>query len=238
MTGYPSTISSTATIPPEFPENAMAMEAIKRGYLSVRGTGMTSWLWSKRLVMLKNTCVTIHKQQNEDKALETLFFEEIRDLERCSSRTYCVKVATELRTLFISFKSDDEMWSWMDAIYKRSPMKGVSNPTNFNHTAHISFDDSTGMITTLDSNITAPQLSKNTLLENPEILQDLLEMYQENNPDYGNNPKHYSALVPKTGDLLKAGYRMSVPLNPFDLPEIPRLSVFDDLEFFMAQTSY
>ncbi|ORX95568.1 hypothetical protein K493DRAFT_184572, partial [Basidiobolus meristosporus CBS 931.73] len=114
---------------------------------SIRGTGMTSWLWSKRLVMIKNTCITIHKPQSEEKALETLFFEEIRDLERSDSRTYCIKVVTELKTLFLSFKSDEEMWSWMDVIYKRSPMKGVSSPTNFNHTAHISFDVSTGKIT-------------------------------------------------------------------------------------------
>ncbi|ORX81707.1 hypothetical protein K493DRAFT_307990 [Basidiobolus meristosporus CBS 931.73] len=231
MNRHPSTTSSTATTPPHFPASAMTMEAIKRDYLSVRGVGMGSWLWSKRLVMLKNTCITIHKPQNEAKVLETLFFEEIRDLERCGSRAYCIKVVTGLKTLFVSFKSDGEMWSWMDAIYKRSPMKGVSNPTNFNHTAHISFDNSTGMMMTLDPDLAVPKLSKDVLLENPELLQDLLTLHQGK-----NIPNRYSTLFQTTNSLLRTGFLLG---NPFGLPEIPRLSAFDDLEpFFVPQASY
>lgn len=37
------------------------------------------------------------------------------------------------QTILISLRSDVELYEWMDDIYARSPLMGVSNPTNFVH---------------------------------------------------------------------------------------------------------
>ncbi|KAK9720428.1 Protein kinase [Basidiobolus ranarum] len=210
---YPSTTSS-----PTDSQESITLETVKKGHFSVRGNGMTSWLWSKRLVTLKNTCITIHKVHNEVKALETIFYEEIRDLERSELKPYCFKICSETRNIYITCKSDGEMWSWMDSIYKRSPMKGVSNPTNFNHHAHLSFDADTGMLTTINKqwDMTSPTLSKDDYLSNPEVLMEFIQMctgYSRIN----EKPKSHSVLLKTSSN--------------FDLPEIPKMSVFEDIEF-------
>ncbi|KAK9711823.1 Protein kinase [Basidiobolus ranarum] len=214
-TNYPSTISSSPTDSQE----SFTLEAVKKGHFLVRGNGLTSWLWSKRLITLKNTCLTIHKLQSELKALETIFFEEIRDLERSELKPHCFKVNIGARNIYVACKSEEEMWSWMDSIYKRSPMKGVSNPTNFSHRAHLSFDATTGMLTTINRQwdpLISPTLSKEDYLNNPEIVMEFIQMCT-GYARVHEKPKFHSVLLES-------------PTN-FDLPEIPKMSVFEDIEF-------
>lgn len=42
-------------------------------------------------------------------------------------------------------KSDEELYSWQVDIYSRSPLMGVSNPTNFVHKVHVGFDPISGV---------------------------------------------------------------------------------------------
>jgi hypothetical protein len=62
-------------------------------------------------------------------------------------RPYCFELVTKDKSYYISCKSDEELYSWMDGIYQRSPLMGVSNPTNFVHKVHVGFDPDSGMFT-------------------------------------------------------------------------------------------
>ncbi|ORX86716.1 hypothetical protein K493DRAFT_237850 [Basidiobolus meristosporus CBS 931.73] len=208
----PSTSTSSS---PTDSQESISLESGNRGLLSIRGTGMTSWLWYKRLAILKNTCITIHKLHNEVRALDTIFFDEIRDLSRSELKPYCFKICTETRNIYIACKNEEELWSWMDPIYKCSPMKGVSSPTNFSHRAHLSFDTITGMLTTTNQqwDVTSPTLSKDEYLNNPEILMEFIQMCTG-----------YSRINEKPQ------FR-SVQLGSYDLPEIPKMSTFEEMPF-------
>lgn len=49
--------------------------------------------------------------------------------------------------MFFSLKNDEELYGWQDDIYSRSPLMGVSNPTNFVHKVHVGFDPVSGAFT-------------------------------------------------------------------------------------------
>jgi hypothetical protein len=46
---------------------------------------------------------------------------------------------------YVSCKNDNELYEWMDEIYKR--ISGLSTPTDFKHQVHVGFDYSTGEFT-------------------------------------------------------------------------------------------
>lgn len=73
---------------------------------------------------------------------------EVSDVQRVDMRPFCVEL--ELRQdklLYFSFRSDEEVYGWMEDIYSRSPLMGVSQPTNFVHQVHVGFDPVSGGFT-------------------------------------------------------------------------------------------
>jgi hypothetical protein len=51
------------------------------------------------------------------------------------------------KSTLLAFKSDEELYAWMDAISSASPSLGVSQPTNFVHQVHVGFDPVSGAFT-------------------------------------------------------------------------------------------
>lgn len=72
---------------------------------------------------------------------------EVSNVERTDLKPYCLVVETSDRRVFISLKNDDEVYGWQEDIYSRSPLMGVSHPTNFVHKVHVGFDPVTGAFT-------------------------------------------------------------------------------------------
>jgi len=62
-------------------------------------------------------------------------------------KPYCLLLEANQRKYFLSLKSDDELYGWLDDVYGRSPLMGVSNPTNFVHKVHVGFDPVSGAFT-------------------------------------------------------------------------------------------
>jgi protein-serine/threonine kinase len=75
-----------------------------------------------------------------------VFLREITEVNRVDLKPYCFEVVTRERSYFIACKSDDDLYSWMDEIYQRSPL-GASTPTNFQHKIHVGFDPDSGLFT-------------------------------------------------------------------------------------------
>ena len=71
----------------------------------------------------------------------------ISNIERIDMKPYCLLLETADRRFYLSLKNDEELYGWLDDVYSRSPLMGVSNPTNFVHKVHVGFDSVSGAFT-------------------------------------------------------------------------------------------
>lgn len=72
---------------------------------------------------------------------------EITQVDRVDLKPYCLSIETNDRRVYLSLKNDEEFYNWNEDVYSRSPLSGVSNPTNFVHKVHVGFDPVTGAFT-------------------------------------------------------------------------------------------
>jgi uncharacterized membrane protein len=91
-----------------------------------------------------------------------MFLKEVQRIERTEAKEYCLEITTKQKIYQIAFKSDEELYSWMDAIYERSPL-GISSPTNFSHNVHVGFDQNSGVFTVLETNQGTPQTMEESI---------------------------------------------------------------------------
>lgn len=67
------------------------------------------------------------------------------DVQRVDLKPFCVEVEMkDKKLLYFAFRSDEEVYGWMDDINSRSPLMGVSQPINFVHQVHVGFDPVSG----------------------------------------------------------------------------------------------
>lgn len=80
-------------------------------------------------------------------------------------------------------KNDEELYNWMEDLYSRSQLVGVSNPTNFVHQVHVGFDSVSGAFTGLPDQwtrlLTSSAITKEDYAKNPQAVLDVLEFYTE-----------------------------------------------------------
>ncbi|KAI9245889.1 kinase-like domain-containing protein [Phascolomyces articulosus] len=157
-------------------------EIIKDGYLSVKEEGLRAWIWSKRFCVLRDQALTFHRNEQSGQCVALIFLKEITSVTRTDLKPYCIEIATKDKTYYVACKSDDELYSWLDEIYNRSPL-GASGPTNFVHEVHVGFDPISGAFTGLPDQWT--QLLKGSAItaedaaKNPQAVLDVLEFYTE-----------------------------------------------------------
>lgn len=66
-------------------------------------------------------------------------------MQRVDLKPFCVEVEMkDKKLLYFAFRSDEEVYGWMDDINSRSPLMGVSQPINFVHQVHVGFDPVSG----------------------------------------------------------------------------------------------
>ncbi|KAI8096888.1 kinase-like domain-containing protein [Halteromyces radiatus] len=157
-------------------------EIIKSGYLSVKEDGLRSWIWSKRYFILRDQALTLHRNEQTNQCVAVILLRDITQVTRTDLKPYCFEIVTKEKTFFVACKSDQDLYSWMDEIYNRSPV-GASGPTNFVHEVHVGFDPITGAFTGLPDQWT--QLLKGSAItaedaaKNPQAVLDVLEFYTE-----------------------------------------------------------
>ncbi|CAG8439813.1 7373_t:CDS:10 [Ambispora gerdemannii] len=162
----------------------MSSQVVKKGYISVKEDGLRAWIWSKRWMQLREQTLTFHRNENTYQAIALVFLKEITSVQRTDLKPYCLEIQTKDKTYYLSCKNDEELYSWMDEIYSRSPLSGVSNPTNFVHNVHVGFDPVSGAFTGLPEQwtklLTASAITKEDYAKNPQAVLDVLEFYTEN----------------------------------------------------------
>ncbi|KAG8740710.1 Protein kinase [Ceratobasidium sp. 414] len=178
--------------------NISSNSIVKSGEVSVKEEGLTSWIWSRRWMVLKEQTLSFHK--NETASSSTLLWlRDIASIERTDLKRYCLFIATKDKKLWLSLKSDAELYAWQarDEIYNRSPLMGVSNPTNFVHKIHVGFDPVSGAFTPqytlwtrFDARkqglpdqwtklLTSSAITREDYAKNPQAVLEVLEFYTD-----------------------------------------------------------
>lgn len=75
---------------------------------------------------------------------------DVTDVQRVDVKPYCIELEVKGKAVLLAFKSDEEVYGWMDDLSASSPALGVSNPTNFVHQVHVGFDPISGAFTVSD----------------------------------------------------------------------------------------
>ncbi|KAI7901610.1 kinase-like domain-containing protein [Cokeromyces recurvatus] len=157
-------------------------EIKKDGQLLVKEDGLRAWIWSRRYVVLREQTLTFHRHEQTSQCVALIFLKEIIGVARSELKSHCFELRTKAKSHYMACRNDEELYSWMDEIYNRSPL-GTSGPTNFVHKIHVGFDPITGAFTGLPeqwnallkgSKITAEDAAKN-----PQAVLEALEFYTE-----------------------------------------------------------
>ncbi|SCV73050.1 BQ2448_6975 [Microbotryum intermedium] len=116
-------------------------------------------------------------------ALVVVQLKDLTSVTRGELKPYCLTLVTPARTHHLALKSDEELYSWLDDIYSRSPLMGVSSPTNFVHQVHVGFDPVSGAFTGLPEQwtrlLTSSAITKEDYAKNPQAVLDVLEFYTD-----------------------------------------------------------
>ncbi|EST05922.1 Protein kinase domain protein [Kalmanozyma brasiliensis GHG001] len=166
---------------------------VRKGWVSVKEDGIRSWIWSKRWLALREQTLTFHKNETTYQAVALVFLKDISNVSRTDLKPYCIEVETKDKTFYLQLKSDEELYGWMDDIYSRSPLMGVSSPTNFVHQVHVGFDPISGAFTGLPEQwsklLTTSAITREDYEKNPQAVLDVLEFYTDiqkrERDDYG-----------------------------------------------------
>ncbi|KAG0263911.1 Protein kinase [Actinomortierella ambigua] len=182
-----------------------ASGVLKHGYISVKEEGLKAFIWSKRYMTLRELTLSFHRNESTPQAVSLIFLKDITAVTRTDLKAYCFELVTKDRSYFLSCKNDDELYSWMHEIYSRSPLMGVSNPTNFVHNVHVGFDPNTGnfqgMPEAWTKLLTGSAITKEDYANNPQAVLEVLEFYTDqtkrNEQEYG-----HASLIPNTMPLM------------------------------------
>lgn len=190
-------------------------ELIKNGYVNVKEDGIRSWIWSKRFLCLRELTLSFHRNEQTSLAYAIVFLKEVLAVNRTDLKPYCFELETKDKSYYIMCKNDEDLYSWMDAIYSKAPEMGVSKPTGFVHKVHVDFDPTSGMFSGLPDEwgklLSNSAITKEDYSKNPQAVLDVLEFYTEQNKN--------------TFDSKWAGLIPTSQQNTFDpqrpAPEVP-----------------
>jgi len=120
------------------------------GHHSIKDGGLfTGWMWRARWLVLGPRTLTIYKSKRSTVGIP-IKLHDITKVDRAEARAHCLHVETcDEKRYLLSFKNDDQLHSWRDAIYARSRLAGISHPVNFVHHVHIGIDAVSGEFTGL-----------------------------------------------------------------------------------------
>ncbi|KAI4138381.1 MAG: hypothetical protein LQ341_004693 [Variospora aurantia] len=205
---YTPSLSRTTTANDDFGGAA----SVKEGMARVKD-GM---LWKNRYLVLRSWQLDFQKTP-DGKINSTVSLKDVTGVSRCEN----IPLSLELlrlanpgaasamssnsrdlpqKSIYCQFKSDDELYDWIDAIYTRCPgMGGVSNPTNFSHRVHVGFDPVNGNFVGLPQEwaklLTNSALTKDDYAKHPQAVVEVLEFYSKLK-DRDAHPQEFSSLMP------------------------------------------
>ncbi|KAH9010842.1 Pkinase-domain-containing protein [Lactarius pseudohatsudake] len=155
---------------------------IRQGPVGFKEDAFASWIWREKWLVLKEQTLSVHK--NEAAGPQSIIqLRELANIERTDLKPYCLLLETRDKRYYLSLKGDEELYGWQDDIYSRSPLSGVSNPTNFVHKVHVGFDPVSGAFTGMPEQwsklLTQSAITREDYQRNPQAVLDVLEFYTD-----------------------------------------------------------
>ncbi|EDQ99908.1 uncharacterized protein LACBIDRAFT_192183 [Laccaria bicolor S238N-H82] len=157
-------------------------QVVRSGGVSMKEDGFGNWLWQRKWLVLKELSLAIHKSESAP-SQSVIMLRDISNIERTDLKPYCLLLETKDKRYFLSLKNDEELYGWQDDVYSRSPLMGVSNPTNFVHKVHVGFDPVSGAFTGLPEQwsklLTKSAITREDYAKDPQAVLDVLEFYTD-----------------------------------------------------------
>ncbi|KZV83949.1 Pkinase-domain-containing protein [Exidia glandulosa HHB12029] len=182
MSTYSSGYSGIGASPLRSSPAPSASEIIRRGWASVKEDGFASFLWARKFLILRDQTLSFHKNESGSQT-NVIYLSDITNIERTDLKPYCLLLDTKEKRFYFSLKNDEEVYGWQDDIYSRSPLMGVSNPTNFVHKIHVGFDPISGHFTGLPEQwtrlLTQSAITREDYARNPQAVLEVLEFYTD-----------------------------------------------------------
>lgn len=164
---YASSYSGIGGTPNRSAEAAFNSQVVRSGMVSIKEDGFASWLWRPKYLVLKEQTLAIHKTEvsfpvfpldpqthailksepQTSPQQSIILLRDIANIERTDLKPYCLLLETKDKRYYFALRNDEELYNWQDDVYSRSPLMGVSNPTNFVHKVHVGFDPVSGAFT-------------------------------------------------------------------------------------------
>ena len=109
----PSSLSSTTSLQISAPLTA---DIAKAGYVSIKD----SWLWGKKYLVLRPITLSMYKNERIDGGTPqvVISLNDVINLKREEVKDYCFSMEIRGGKIWLfSFKSDGELYGWMDEVY-------------------------------------------------------------------------------------------------------------------------
>ncbi|RXW16802.1 hypothetical protein EST38_g9051 [Candolleomyces aberdarensis] len=163
-------------------DETMGSQVIRSGNVSMKEDGFGNWLWQRKFLVLKEQILSVHKSESAPMQ-SVIYLRDITNIERTDLKPYCLILETNQKRYFLSLKSDEELYSWQDDVYSRSPLMSYSSPTNFVHKVHVGFDPVSGAFTGLPEQwsklLTKSAITREDYAKDPQAVLDVLEFYTD-----------------------------------------------------------
>ncbi|KII83801.1 hypothetical protein PLICRDRAFT_180143 [Plicaturopsis crispa FD-325 SS-3] len=179
---YAASYTGIGGSPNRTSEAAFNSQVVRAGTVNVKEDGFASWLWRPKWLVLKEQTLSIHKNESAPQQ-SVIYLRDIANIERIDLKPYCLLLETKDKRYHLALKSDEELYGWQDDVYSRSPLMGVSNPTNFVHKVHVGFDPQSGAFTGMPDQwsklLTKSAITREDYAKDPQAVLDVLEFYTD-----------------------------------------------------------
>ncbi|KAF9552088.1 Pkinase-domain-containing protein [Agrocybe pediades] len=157
-------------------------QIVRQGAVSMKEDSFGYWLFQRKWLILREQTLSIHKSESAPQQ-SIILLRDISNIERIDMKPYCLLLEVGNRRYFLAVKNDEELYGWLDDVYARSPLMGVSNPTNFVHKVHVGFDPVSGAFTGMPEQwsklLTKSAITREDYAKDPQAVLDVLEFYTD-----------------------------------------------------------
>ncbi|KZP13989.1 Pkinase-domain-containing protein [Athelia psychrophila] len=175
---YAASYSGIGGTPNRTAEGNFDQRVVRSGSVSIKEDGFASWLWRPKWLVLKELTLAIHKSEQS-----VILLRDISNIERTDLKPYCLLLETKDKRYYFALRNDEELYNWQDDVYSRSPLMGVSNPTNFVHKVHVGFDPVSGAFTGMPDQwsklLTKSAITREDYAKDPQAVLEVLEFYTD-----------------------------------------------------------
>ncbi|EJD05030.1 Pkinase-domain-containing protein [Fomitiporia mediterranea MF3/22] len=160
----------------------MNSEIVRTGWASVKEDAFASLFWVRKYLILKEHALSFHKNESAQQQ-SVIKLGDVTNVERVDLKPYCLVIETPEKRVYLSLKNDEEVYTWQDDIYSRSPLQSVGQPTNFVHKVHVGFDPVSGGFTGLPEQwsklLTRSAITREDYAKDPQAVLEVLEFYTD-----------------------------------------------------------